>query len=396
MKPGIWIGLVALGLLGTTGYGAGFQLYTEGSAEALGQAAAISGRDDLLSLAWYNPSALAGTEQSAVMAGSVFVQVRSDFNSAFGSAFNASMSDEWRTIPHLYGVLPISENLTTLLSANTPYGLITEWPGDWAGKSIATYSELQAVYITPSLACRINDQLRVSAGFNVVSADAELNSVTTLLGNEIEQTLSGNDTGYGYTASVRYQPLRDWAMGARYQSRVALEMEGEVSADPLSVDGSVDLTLPSSFNVGIANTTISNLTLDLDLIWTEWSTYDQLAVATPLSTTVVPKDWDDVWSVRVGGEYAIGTQWALRAGYVWDQSPVPDRTRSPELPGSDRQMLMVGLGWKSESLSIDLAYSYLWAEKVSSGTEVVEWVPTLAGSYETVSHLIGLSVGYTY
>ena len=35
-----------------------------------------------------------------------------------------------------------------------------------------------------------------------------------------------------------------------------------------------DLELPSFVNVGIANRSIGDLTLGLDLVWTEWSTYD--------------------------------------------------------------------------------------------------------------------------
>ena len=65
MKQGRWTAIAIVCLVSGSVFGAGFQLYTEGSAEALGQAGAISGRDDLISLAWYNPSALAGTERPA-------------------------------------------------------------------------------------------------------------------------------------------------------------------------------------------------------------------------------------------------------------------------------------------------------------------------------------------
>lgn len=131
-----WAGVLAMAAVGST-LGAGFQLYTEGSAEALGQAGAISGRDDLTSLAWYNPSALAGTQDTSVMAGSTFVQLRTDFASANGASNNASMSDEWRQVPHFYYVHPISDELTAMLSINAPYGLISEWSSGWAGRPAA-------------------------------------------------------------------------------------------------------------------------------------------------------------------------------------------------------------------------------------------------------------------
>ena len=381
MKRGQLAAVGLLCLLTGSAFGAGFQLYTEGSAEALGQAGAISGRDDLISLAWYNPAALAGAEKPAVMAGAVFVSIKTDYT---GGGTTASMADDWRTIPHLYYVQPISETWTGMLSINAPYGLITEWPAGWGpgggGAALATYSDLEAVYFTPSVAWQPIEMLSIGAGMNVVNAEAELRRTGV--------SLEGDDIGYGGSFSARLQPLEDWALGLRYQSRVKLEISGSTTLPgPTVLPASADLELPSSVNIGIANTSINNLSLGLDLVWTEWSTYDYLTVvAPPAPTTPAPKLWDDVISIRIGGEYALGESWALRAGYVWDESPIPDSTRSPELPGSDRQMVMAGLGWKAGGVGIDVAYSFLWVDDASMGT-----IYPLPGTFETTTHLVGLS-----
>lgn len=366
--------VAAAGLMAGSVLGAGFQLYTEGSAEALSLAGAVSGRDDLISLAWYNPSALAGAESPAVMGGVTFVSIRTDYA---GAGTTASMSDDWQPIPHLYVVQPIDEEWTAMLSINTPYGLITEWPSGWAGAAIATYSELKTVYLTPSVAWKPLDALSLSAGLNVVDGRAELRNATT--------TVKGDDIAYGGTCSARCQPFEDWALGLRYQSIVKLDITGTANG---AFPASADIELPASINAGIANTSIRNLTLGLEVVWTEWSTYDQLAVTTPAGTTVVPKNWDDVISIRIGGEYALNERWALRAGYVWDESPVPDTTRAPELPGSDRQMVMFGAGWSNGRVGIDLAYSCLWADDAPMGT-----IYPLPGSFETTTHLVALSAG---
>ena len=376
--------------------GAGFQLYTEGSAEALGQAGAVSGRTNLVSLAWYNPAALAGTGRPAVMLGSTFASIHTDYKNAFSSAADAGMSDEWRLIPHLYYVQPLAEDWTGTLSVNAPYGLITEWPADWAGAPLAVYSDLQAVYITPSVAWRPAKPFSVSVGVNVVRAKAELTRMSPVppVG---EVKVEGDNLAYGYTFSAHYQPLPDWGIGARYQSRVKVDIQGDLTTSAGTLPASAEVELPSSVNFGVANTTIKNLALGFDVVWTEWSTYDSLVIeAPPLPPTVSAKDWDDVLSIRFGGEYALGESWRLRAGYVWDQSPVPDTTRAPELPGSDRQMLMAGVGWKWEGISIDAAYSYLWAETAKMGSDISGAFPALAGEFETTTQLASLSVGYTF
>lgn len=218
--------------------------------------------------------------------------------------------------------------------------------------------------------------------------------------------------GYGYTASAHGKLGNDWAVGVRYQSRVKVDLDGTVDFQSNPVppgktrfNGSAEVELPSSVNAGVTKSFDERLKLGLDAVWTEWSTYDALVYrfgagypATPVTPNpeANSKRWKDVWSIRAGGEYGLTDEWLLRAGYVWDQSPENDRTRSPELPDSDRQMVTTGLGWSRENLNVDLAYSYLWANDSRTGSEVVAKVPTLKGTYTTVTHIIGISVGYTF
>jgi long-chain fatty acid transport protein len=398
MVAGAWMALGA-----ATSFGAGFQLYTEGSTEALGQAAAISGRTNLTSLAWYNPAALAGTDSPRLMAGVTFASIHTDFTSHSNALYDASMDDHWQPIPHLYYIHPLSTDLTAMLSINAPYGLITEWDEDWAGSDTAIHSGLATLYTTPSLAYKVTDALSLAAGVNIVYCDAELTATRGPFGT---RKVTGDDLGYGYALSGHYQ-LQDWGFGIRYQSRVKLEPEGSVTFDnnPLGggtrFDAKGYLDLPATVNMGIANSSINNLSLGLDVIWTEWSSYNQLKFAFgsdyPLTNPdIAPKNWSDVWSIRLGADYQLTKSWALRAGYVWDQSPVEEAYRAPELPDSDRQMLMTGLGWSDGKWGIDLAYAFLWAEEAETGSQVVSKVPASAGRYKTTTHLIALSGSYHF
>lgn len=377
-------GLTLFTCIAGTALGAGFQLYTEGSAEALGQAGAISGRTNMTSQAWYNPSALAGADRPQIMVGSAFASIHTDYNEP-GTGNDATMSDDWRVIPHLYYVQPLAEDWTGTVSINAPYGLVTEWSAGWSGAALATYSELRAIYITPSVAWQAFDMLAVSAGLNIVDAEADLQRTGSVV--------QGDDMSYGGTVSAHLQPLDDWGFGFRYQSSVKLDISGSANG---TIPASAELELPSSINVGVANTTFENLSLGLDLVWTEWSTYDELTIVLPAAAggpQTAVKDWEDVISVRLGAEYALNEDWKLRAGYVWDESPVPDETRTPELPGTDRQMVMIGFGWQLRpAMTLDAAYSFLWAEKGSIGTNPLG----LAGEFETTTHLLALSMGYTF
>lgn len=404
---------VAVGLIAGSSLGAGFQLYTEGSAAVLGQAGAVSGRDDLTSLAWYNPSGLAGAERATVLVGSAFVSIRTDFSSESPviPARDSQMTDDWRVVPHMYYVQPISEKWTALLSVNAPYGLITEWPSDWIGNAAAIKSDLESIYTTPTIAYRISDDLSVSLGVNVVYSSVELTASRDLTALGLPdfgvRKVEGHDYGFGYAVSGHWGMTEDWALGARYQSRVKLSFEGDARLDsnPAGVteyDVEGDLTLPATVNFGVANTSFEKLTIGADVLWTEWSTYDELVFAFgagyPLTNPdVVEKRWSDVWSFRLGGEYQWSESIALRAGYVWDQSPIDKDTLAPELPDADRQMLMVGLGWEFDPFGVDLAYSFLWADTVRSGDEINAGTGgATTGTYESTGHLFGMSGRYRF
>ena len=67
------------------------------------------------------------------------------------------------------------------------------------------------------------------------------------------------------------------------------------------------------------------------------------AVTAVVGTTVtVPEDWDDVWFFALGATWKPNAQWTVRAGAAFDQSPIPDSTRSPRIPGEDRTWIALG------------------------------------------------------
>lgn len=56
----------------------------------------------------------------------------------------------------------------------------------------------------------------------------------------------------------------------------------------------------------------------------------------------------------------------LRAGTVYDNTPVPDATRTPRLPDADRIWITTGARWQpTDSLRVDLGYAHLFSKTVS-------------------------------
>jgi long-chain fatty acid transport protein len=107
----------------------------------------------------------------------------------------------------------------------------------------------------------------------------------------------------------------------------------------------------------------------------------------------VPQNWKDTWTFGCGADWKATTDLTLRAGYIFLESPVPDETLAPTLPDTSRHVLSVGAGWHHGPSRIDLAYGY----SVIADREVTRnQNPAYNGTYESNSHLMSVSYGYSF
>jgi long-chain fatty acid transport protein len=116
---------------------------------------------------------------------------------------------------------------------------------------------------------------------------------------------------------------------------------------------------------------------EVDVNWTRWSSFRSLDInfiheyyllQTPgayLYDVHVANDWHDAWTARLGIEAEPFAQpIALRAGLVWDQSPIDDRNFSVLTPDSDKLGITAGARWSqavgSHQLDFQLSLAHLF------------------------------------
>jgi long-chain fatty acid transport protein len=81
--------------------------------------------------------------------------------------------------------------------------------------------------------------------------------------------------------------------------------------------------------------------------------------------SVTPEQWRDTWRYALGGTYAMNDSITLRAGVAFDETPVPDETRTPRLPDSDRTWVAIGARWQpSPAMLLDFGYAHLFSDTV--------------------------------
>src|SRR5690606_33700655 len=78
-------------------------------------------------------------------------------------------------VPHVYATYGFNERFAAGLGVYVPYGLGTQWPLDFDGRFLGFDNSLQSIYVQPTVAYRITEQLSVGAGFTYVIAGVELN-----------------------------------------------------------------------------------------------------------------------------------------------------------------------------------------------------------------------------
>lgn len=132
-------------------------------------------------------------------------------------------------------------------------------------------------------------------------------------------------------------------------------------------------------------------------MWTGWSSYDSLTVnyaslaGEVNASAATPKLWEDTFTFRIGASYAVSERFTYRAGYAFDQSPIPNETRDPSLPGSDRHDLTTGIGYHLADWNFDLAYLYaMLADSPSQQNSALGG--ELVGGYEGAAHVVAAGV----
>ncbi|MBU0551167.1 outer membrane protein transport protein [Myxococcota bacterium] len=116
--------------------------------------------------------------------------------------------------------------------------------------------------------------------------------------------------------------------------------------------------------------------VELDVIWEGWSVFEQYDIAlpsagevtelglqVPLEDMVIPRHWQDVWIVRLGGEVAaIKDRLDLRLGGFYETPTVPNEYTYLDFMGFERLGVGAGLTLHFGRVHVDLGYLHIFNE----------------------------------
>ena len=388
---------------------------------AAGMGAAVVADGDDPSATFHDPANLVRTEgfQAEVAVDLVLPNVEffrrplTDPNTGQFIHFDgASNTNSVVPVPYVGASYRIGPRVAVGLAVDAPFGAALDFPADGAQRQLITSIALRAINISPALAIDLGEGFAIGAAANVIYADLVLdqrNSLTYVTGDpeqypdpqgELQGTthLAGSDPfSLGATLGASYRaPGGGWRIGASVMTPVKLHMEGDARVENPGISGLFDdnnqqlqaagartdqikvtIPLPLVARVGVSARLASHVRGELDVNWTRWSSFQSLDInfvnhyyllQTPgayLYDVHVANNWHDSWTARLGVEAEpFERPIALRAGLVYDQSPIDDQHFSVLTPDSDKFGITAGARWSqsvgSHRLDFQLAVSHLF------------------------------------
>ncbi len=346
-------------------------------------------------------------------------------------------------VPTMHAVKVLNERWAVGASLNAPFGLSTEYSGDWVGRYHTVNSKLVTFNLNLAASYELNEQWSFGVGANVLYADAELSNsldFATFCGaaaggacpngalpgaGEFDGFLQNDadDVGFGFNLGIVYRLSAKTRVGFSYRSEVELELTGDVdislpqdlggldalgpqlgaglAATFSEVDIQADVTLPDTASLAIWHAfsgPLDDWTLSAEIAWTDWADVPQVGIQfdNPL-VGLVAEDlgWDDVLRFGFAVNYQVNERWTLRAGWALDESPTPNRVlRNARVPDTDRHAVAIGARYQyNEKISVDVGYSHLFLgdTKLARATDSQS---NLVGEFDSHADLFGMQMNW--
>ncbi len=405
-------------------YAGGFLTGTQ-NARAMGMGHAFVGMASDASAIYFNAAGLTNTKGLKLMAGTTLIMPTVDFTGPTPLTTKSTTVAKTFTPINIYGVYGMDNGLSFGIGVYNPYGLGSEWPATWVGRALAVKTELRTFYINPTVAYQISDKLSIGAGFSYIISNVQFYRVVNIppiplapgvslpAANNVGVNLEGDgNAAYTFNLGLLFKLNNDLSLGFSYRHSAEIEFNGDLTFTGLPAKptgfpvghsdlfpngtGIAKLTMPYDLRAGLSYNATEDLTLNADLQYVGWDSYKELAVDFAKNTAAwadakTVKDWKNSLTFRLGGEYRMDAL-ALRAGYVFDGSPIPTKTMDPSLPGADRHEFTAGVGYNlTENIRVDAAYQF-----ISFSNEVKDSTLPFNGKYENSTNLFGFNFSFSF
>jgi long-chain fatty acid transport protein len=275
-------------------------------------------------------------------------------------------------LPTFFATKQLNDRWSIGIGSFSPYGLTSNWPRDWEGRYLATFAQLRTFFINPVVSCQVTPDLSIAGGVSPVYSDVlQRKNFKITPGRDGQATFHGKDFGWGYNLGLLYRISDCLKFGIAYRSTVRMDYDGKVSFRTPKLlqnsvpegDASIGINLPGFITTGLSYSPDERWTIEFDVYWIDWSKYDMLKLNYSKPVPAIMKkdaaptirDYHDTFDFCLGLSYKATDRITLRAGYLFDESPVPQESEDPIMYDSNKNILTMGIGLEHERWTFDIA-----------------------------------------
>lgn len=337
-------------------------------------------------------------------------------------------------VPYGLGATWDAYDLPTGGMPGTPPGATLEWSDGFPEEEML--SSIAILDFRPSIAYKFNDMFSLGAGFSVLYGMIDLAKVVPSATSSyfVPTTfdMSGSGMGFGGNIGLMIKPTECLSIGLTGKLPANMKLQGDADIrlwlnqyanfsiwggnpaffTPATYGGEspieATLKLPGEVALGLSYKIMPNWAVNLDYSYTMWNRLDVVTVEMEdeivilqghptMQQTITERDlpfnWEDTHRVSLGTEYLLGDN-AIRGGFFFDQSPVPEETFIPTLPDINNKFSTnLGYGRNFGNWTLDLNYQFVMFPERKIETQTVD---NMVGIYNSHVHSGNIGISYKF
>lgn len=378
------------------------------------------------SAVYYNPAALSEVAGNYLVVNGSYINVASSVENSGRKAVN---KHDDNFIATLFGNYHIPGSDFTLgLGSYVPFGLATSYDRDFT-RFGAQRTELKTLYVTPAISWHPSNYFSVGGGLTFVHASGLFSRGLCFVDGGCETSgglfegrmrLTDTANAFTYNLGLLIKPLDSVKLGFSYRARADLRFDsadvklGGAFSNSTTRANVRPIPLPPVMNIGLFWEINPSWGAEFVYEYTHWSEFKNFRAAfspgltflgSPVTGFTLPQEWKNTSALRFGSFYRLTKNLELRGGVAVEETPIPNKTLNPAIPGADLLTLNAGIGYRWEKLSIDLGYMAVFYETRKITNSELEGLPATGArflgapgkdKYETFNNFLSLSVGYQF
>ncbi|KFI10607.1 outer membrane protein transport protein [Vibrio coralliilyticus] len=393
--------IYTLPLVALQSHAAGFQLNAQ-SATGLGRAYAGDAIiADNASVVAKNAAAMSLIDKPMISVGAVNIASQVDFSnirytppSSTTQEIGDTGLDNNTFIPNAHVVYPLEGTDWTLgATVHSNFGTDVEFEDSFEAPIFGGKTYLSSINAGFSAAYQLNEAWSLGGGIDIIYGEGEI-SRTPNSANPLR--IDADGIGLGFNLGVAYVVDENNRFGLSYRYSPELTAEGDVYAWEQGKTDSVDIPLPDIIEFSGYHKLNAKWAAHYSLQYVAWSEFDKLT-SENYSASIKDYEWKNAGHVSVGVTHYLNKDIELRAGYMYDLSPV-DQISSLSIPDTDRHWFTFGGSYAAtDQLTLDLSVGYLTGEQAAineSQTVVDEY--NIEATVNTSAWLVGAQLNYAF